>query len=268
MPYSSHLPHGANLGPGEFRAANPGLGADDQSIALIVKYIGTEESGTVTVSSGDIIFQDGDSGAEAASTEIASATPGTIDISTAAEDTIGEALDLINASGNWIAVPIDAVRSDTIGTSAELATLAETQAKVKNGVKIYWDTSAKMADSVLVAPASIRESIAPYEAPELTAKVDPMKPFKGYNAVIKAFNAKSTYASGTSTNQVIEDDGTTSTVVRSITAAATTVTQENDWSNAPYEGSRSKRVLVRILNSAAQSVVGLGVSGSFNRKLN
>lgn len=271
MPYSSTNIQGGNLGPGDFRAANPALQADDKSIAFLIKYIGSQASGLVEVASGDIIFTHGAVGAEASDATVGNATTGRIDISNAAEDTVAEALALINQSANWIAVAVDAVGSDAIGTSAELLTAAATQAKVAKGIPVYWDTTAKMNDTVLVAPNALRTDIRPYYAPENDEKVDAMRPFKGTAAKVFNINATSTYASGTSDIQILSDpdpEGTSSTVDRVVAGGDTTVRKEVDWSNAPYEGERGRRILVRISNSAAQSAVELAVSGELFRKLN
>jgi hypothetical protein len=131
-----------------------------------------------------------------------------------------------------------------------------------------------MNDTVLVAPAPLRDDIRVYQEGQSVddGTVDNMKPFNGMNAVIKGFTATNTFASGTSTLQIIEDtdptSATGSAVKYSVAAAATTVAAEKNFTLNPYEGARSARVLVRISNSAAQSAVQLAVSGEFNRKLN
>ena len=187
MAFSSRLSQGANLGPGDFRSANPALGADDSSVAFIIKYVGTSASGKVTVASGDIQLTHGAVGSEAADSSVGSNTAGSVDISDSDEDTVAEALSLINQSSNWIAVAVDCVGSDTIGTSALLVTMAATQAKTAKGVQVKFDTTAKLADSVLVAPAALRTDIRPYQATATT--VDNMLPFRGTATSVAAISA-------------------------------------------------------------------------------
>ena len=269
MAFSSRLSQGANLGPGDFRSANPALGADDSSVAFIIKYVGTSASAKVTVSSGDIQLTHGAVGSEAADSSVGSNTAGSVDISDGDEDTVAEALSLINQSSNWIAVAVDCVGSDTIGTSALLVTMAATQAKTAKGVQVKFDTTAKLADSVLVAPAALRTDIRPYQATATT--VDNMLPFRGTATSVAAISATSTYGSGSSTIQIIQDDDPTtngsSAIVHSEASGSTTVNKTVDRTQTPFEGERSERVIVRLVNSAAQASVFLGVSGEMARNL-
>ena len=269
MPYTSRNIQGGNLGPGDFRAANPAAVADDTSVALIVKYVGTSVSGTVEVdSNGDILFKDGALSSETASAEVDANTDGTIDVSVAAENTISEALNLINASGNWVAVAVDAVGSDTIGGSQTLLVVAATQAKVKAGIKLYWDTTARLGGTVLFAPKVLRDSIEPYQ--NTASSVDNMLPFKGNAARVNRLKITSTYGSGSSVNQLISDPDPTadnSVVVFSGAGGATTVEKDNDFREAPFEGELNERMLGRVVNSAAAATVLVYAQGEIARKL-
>jgi len=116
--------------------------ADDQDVGILVKYIGTQASGTVTVAAttGDITFKHGALGAEAVDTTVV-ATTGIIDVSETYGDTMGEVVDLINASPNWKAVLVDCLRADP-STVAMLKTMAATQAKVTGGLKLLKSSAA------------------------------------------------------------------------------------------------------------------------------
>lgn len=278
MPFSSNYVGGSNLGPGDFRAASPSLGADDKSIALLIQYVGPSQSGTVEVdANGDLLFKSGAVGAEAADTTVGLPTlNGTIDVSDAAALLMGQVVDNINASANWVAVMVDSIRGDDTtakgATTAAFLVISASQAKVKGGLKINWDTSTAWRDRVLLAPSDFRNKIEVYKTGY--SEVDQAFPFKGYGATIKEAYWVNTYGSGTSDLTIYaENAGETanpavaSQVVYKQASGATTVAV-----NKEFEGGlrfeRGKRVVVAIDNSAAQSVVQLNVVGEFERRLN
>ena len=91
------------------------------SVAMLVKYVGTSTSATTDVAvaaGGDMTFRIAGAADTAVNTvaqgSLCGATPGTLDLSTPAGtcDTLGEVVDVINASGDWIAVLVDGLRSD------------------------------------------------------------------------------------------------------------------------------------------------------------
>ncbi len=266
--YSSLLPPGSNLNPSDYRVVNNGFSADDLSVAFLIKYVGTEESGTVTVSSGDIQLKHGDVSSEAADTTVGSNTAGSVDISDTDEDTVAEALALINQSDNWIAVAVDAWGDQAIGTSAELLTMSATQAKVPKGIQVLWDTSAKLASYILIAPQVLREDIRPYQTSENA--VDNMLPFDGFAAKVNSYVSKFTNASDDTVIAFYEDEDPTSAsgekLVRTQASGATTVEQVVDLTRAPLESARSKRLIARA-SGTAHAVSYFLVNGEFYRKL-
>jgi hypothetical protein len=280
MSYTSHNgPQGGNLGPGEFRAANPHLGADDKSIAFLVKYVGTEESGTVEIdTNGDVLTKDGDYGSEAAAGNAleTGGTAGTIDVSDVNANELGDVIDALNANANWIAVAIDSTLGELTeakgGSGLAFLDSGPTQAKVAKGIPVYWDTTAAWRDAVLVAPDAFRTDIRVYQDSETS--VDPSFPFKGTSTKIADFDALSTYGSGTSTIKIYQEDPSVTSdrslkatkEVYSLAGGATTVVVNKEF-RTPLESERGTRLIVAIENSAAQSVVGLHVSGQLGRKL-
>ena len=118
--------------------------ADDQDVGVLVKYIGAQASGTVTVTvtTGDITFKHGVLASEVVDPTIDSGgnDPGVIDVSDSNANSMGEVVDMINASANWTAKLVDCLRAD-LSTVAMLVTKSETQAKVTGGIKLYKDTS-------------------------------------------------------------------------------------------------------------------------------
>ena len=96
------------------------LVADDGDVALKVRYVGSQPSATVAVSSaGDITFKHGVAGAEVVDPTIDSGgdDDGVIDVSDATANTFGEVVDLINASPNWEAYLVGVLRADNSNAS-------------------------------------------------------------------------------------------------------------------------------------------------------
>lgn len=248
---------------------------DDQDIALLVKYVGAQESGTVEVNaSGDILFKDGVVGAEVADATVGLPTlNGTIDVSNAAADTLGEAVANINASVNWLAVIVDGVQSDLIGTTIKLLDQGPLQAKVPEGISLEWDTSLVFELSRLIAPVVMRTDIRVYEFAnqgKVGAKVltvDPRLPFGGTVGEFAIANAVSTYATGASVLTVLvsDPDGGNPLVVYSEAGGATTAAKKFDFQFFPFRSDFGKRLLVRLDNSTAMSVATLQGQGALKR---
>jgi hypothetical protein len=239
--------------------------------------------------SGDLLFLSGDFGSETAADtplEVGGAA-GTIDVSDANANEIGDVIDAINLTTDWIAVAIDSTLGELTeakgGAGLALIVMAATQAKVEKGIPIYWDTTAAWRDAVLVAPDALRTDIRPYQnTRDLVGStdyakggVDPALPFRGRSTVIYDVTWLSTYGSGTSNLAIYSEDPTVSSD-RSLKATkevygevsgATTVRTNREFRNG-LEGERGNRMIVAVENSAAQSVVKLGVGAELQRKLN
>lgn len=111
----------------------------DGSVAMTIRYIGTEASATVTVGSGDITLKHGAAAAEAADAGVGA----TGVIADGTYTTLGAMVDAINISSNWRAELVDALRSDV--STAALKTLSEYTFSPKNEiVNLYVDTSAAL----------------------------------------------------------------------------------------------------------------------------
>ena len=165
---------------------------DDHDIAMRVQYIGAQDSGTVEVNAGgEILFKHGVTGAEGADTNVS--TDGTIATGGALENTVGEVVDIINATTNWRAVHIDALREyhlvDTLLDSGP------SQAKIKGGLALCFDSSVKLWISRLVAPEEIRQNIEVFY--DSDGNVDYDLPFKGTRSAVNYMSGAVTFASGT-----------------------------------------------------------------------
>lgn len=232
---------------------------DDVDVAFLIRYIGSDALAKVAVTTGDIVLSDGAGGdvADTAVTECG-ATDGTLAVATCT--TLATLIDGCNASANWRCVLVDGVRSDSV-TSAALLTRSATAANTAAGVTIFWDTSVKFHTTRALLPPGFR-TIDRYLSGPGNATIT--YPFQGRQTFLQYFNGTSTYATGTSTIQFIEDDTATgtSTVVFSVPGGATTANKVlTDFIYVPFQFNLGMRALVRISNSAAASVVTVVAAG-------
>src|SRR5574341_738020 len=222
--------------------------ADDTDVAFIIKYVGAQSSGTVQTSSGDILLKHGAQGAEAADATVTGcgATAGTLDVDNAACDTLGELVDKINAGGNWRAVIVDGLRTDTT------------------------------AAATLVTMATI--AITPYRTmgPYLVGTRLVQNPYQTSRGLIVKLNATTTYASGTSAvnfysvkvNNNTANSAATSqpgseivTQVFGEPGGATTVNKIFDLTSYGIWGKKGEKLVARVENSAAMSAVTFKLFG-------
>ncbi len=243
------------------------IAADDTDIAIRIRYIGsgttpdTNNSGTVAVAAnGDLTFLQGVQGSEAASTEfecpVSGALGGIIDVSDAACNTVGEVINVINASTSWRAVPIDALLTDVVDNV--ILTRAATRATNLDGLAINWDTSTAFKMSVLLNEPSYR-TIRPY----LNGRTLIRNPFENQTTAVHIANATSTYGSGTSNirfytsalrfNQAAPRTASeTVATLYSEAGGATTVNKVvSSMSTVGVYSNTGERLLARLDNSAA-----------------
>lgn len=130
--------------------------------ALLIKYVGTLESGTLDVNGNAIEFHSGALGAEdnAPSDEsdvntgdVCAATDNALDITDAQCDTPAELCAVVNASGApWVCVQQGVLGTDTLGTAGDYIDMADAQAKVPGGFPVILDSSASDTMAVLIRP--------------------------------------------------------------------------------------------------------------------
>lgn len=187
---------------------------DDAPVSLVVMYVGSEASATVTVASGDITFKHGDAGSEAVDPTIDSGgdDDGVIDVSDATADTLGEVVDLINASANWKAYIKDGLRADA--SAGLLARSETTMTPNVTQTPLYSDTSA---DLELALRIGSRTSVNGTEENSMAEL---------YKVV-----SKNTFGSGTSLIKIyiVDEANKTETKVFEAAGGATTVEQTIDF---------------------------------------
>jgi hypothetical protein len=260
----------------EAEPVSQALAADDTDVAILVRYIGTAQSGTAAVAAGgDLTFLSGAQGSEAAETAfecpVSGALGGIIDVSDAACDTIGEVVDTINGScstcvkGVWAAVILDGLRSDS--SNDTLATLSATRATTVDGLGLKWDTDVFLSVTAALVPPEYR-TLKPYLAGNIGAYRLVANPFLNTKTITLKANATSTYASGSSTLNVISTlvkndyaGSETNTTLYAEAGGATTANKVFDFDEYGIQGHKHRKVLVRLTNSAAMASVTLRAYG-------
>ena len=231
-----------------------GYFADDTDLGIVVRYVGSEDSATVTVASGDITFKHGTAASEVVDSTIDSGgdDAGVIDVSDATANTMGEVVDLINASANWEAYLVGCLRADA-SAGCLLARSETTIDSSTLGLPLYKDTSAIKTLSVSIDPRAWNAAKSP-----IAASFGSAYGMTGKRAGVQLIDSYNTYGSGTSLIQIyeIDRDNKAETLIYQRPGGATTVEQNLDFSSigsslGGIQGSDDKSLLVRMKGSAA-----------------
>lgn len=275
----------AFLNPADLVPISGYISAINTDVALRVKFIGTKGAAgdpTVAVATNkSISFTTDGSTADTSITNVCGGVAGTLDTSQAACNTYGKLINVINASGNWVAIPGAVLATDSSNTAQ--TNLSATKAATEGGVAILKLTSVlfNLGTELVPAPAltglGSQAQVIPYDIRFWLSKgpgsnkLNP-NPFADYFGMLLGYNVVSTYASGTSTIVVYgvtpkftftgpnATNGlptyTYSESVRTIwnkAAGATTVATVDDYSRFPIITAPGERLIVRTENSAAMS---------------
>lgn len=261
---------------GRFLPAVPtgnSITADDTDVAMIVKYIGSSASADVAVAAGgDLTFRDNAVADATFECPVSGALGGIIDVSDAACDTMGEVVDIVNASANWRVVLIDALRSDS--SNDTIKTISATEATTAKGLVLNFDTDVAFMVSVSLLPFEYRDSIMPYLEGVQSGNAWNQNPFSGTQSRARLATGFSTYGSGTSLWEVhcrkpkFAQAGSETVVKRWTTAAGATTVRDTldavDWGEGVL-CDQDAVPLVRIKNSAAAATVQLTAHGAMWR---
>jgi hypothetical protein len=133
-----------------------------ESAAIHIKYIGSEESGTIDINSN--VFElfsgplgteviNGSSGFDANTGDVCGTTNDSLDVTDAQCDTPAELVNVINDSGApWVAVLGSVLGAETLATAAEYIDPADAQAKRPGGYAIRIENAGVDTLAVLVRP--------------------------------------------------------------------------------------------------------------------
>jgi hypothetical protein len=243
------------------------------SVAILVKYIGTSTSATTDIAvaaGGDATFRVAGAADTAVNTvaagSLCGATPGTLDLSTPAAtcDTLGEVVDVINASGTWIAVLVDGLRTDLSDNT--LFTRSVTSGVEAAGVPLFFDSTVSLHASVALIPSGCETNIRCFTTPSNKILENPVG---GTYSVIRFLEGQSAFAT-TSTWQVfsVKSSNKTGTSVETVSTLMTATTGATGVSSTPIAltagpvvGRSHEKIIVRILNTGASSAFRINVNG-------
>lgn len=208
---------------------------DDQPVAMIIKYIGAAAAATVEVEAGgDMLFKV-DAVADPNIKLPTGGTDGTIDVSDASADTLGEIVDHINAAADWEAVLVDSLRADS--SDNKLLLLAAASAKVAAGLNINSDTS----EALFITASIQNEGLPSLEESD-----------GGFLNRAFRIRSKNTFASGTNTIEITKAVGNTEALIWTQAGGATTVEDTIDFvDTVGIDGTLGGRLVVRMIGSVA-----------------
>lgn len=208
----------------------------DQSAAIGIMYKGTQPSATFTnVSATGITLKQGVAGSEVADVTVGASANGVVDFAT--DTTIGAVVDRINQSPNWRAEVVDALRIDSVASSATLARSETTFAPVRTQVlPLFWDTSVFLSSSYLIS----------------ARRLNFLKKRGGFQAVVRDIKAFETVGSGTLTLFIYDVNPKTGVSTLMAQFAGTSGTELNPTigANTEYRSEFGHDLLIRYSGSA------------------
>jgi hypothetical protein len=198
----------------------------DQSVGMVVKYIGTQASATITVDATGITFKHGAAAAEAVDSGIGASGV----VADATYTTMGAMVDAINISSNWRAELVDTLRADATANTLK-ALSAYTLSPKNEVVKLYMDTSVSLN---LTRVISARRG-------------DFGKTQKDKQSFLQAFKGLVNVGSGTLTMYVYEvnADRSTSTLLYQASGADNTELSNTTFVDSPIISDWGKDLMVR-----------------------
>jgi hypothetical protein len=228
--------------------------AEDTDTALFIRYVGTD-TGTNTVAvaaGGDLAFVDaGTAGADVSVICPSGGTGGTIDVSNAACDTLGELVDVINdeTDGNWVATIHAGLRSDS--SNDTLLLLSAADAAVVTGLVINWDSDVvNEVNFVLSDVSDLRDYVGNDRTGDLLSN-----PFAGLRANLQTFDFSINFGSaGTYTVYSVAVDNvaqseTATILIGPLTAADNTLTTVAPMSPFGVFSRKNEKLLVKFSDS-------------------
>lgn len=221
---------------------------DDTDVMFLIKCTGPGCTGTCTVAAATSVLSFVAAGANDTTVDasgVCGANTYQLDATDADCDTVGELIDMINASANWSAVPLDSVRTDTV--NAKLLDKSATSAITAGGLAFYWDTSAILHSTRALVPFAARK-IEFY----LNNSVLKPDPFKGYQFRLRYTTSTASTCTAAGTYSFVQvkatNSGTAGAEVADTlfsAAASGTSAVTYDWSNTPIVSDADRKVVVR-----------------------
>lgn len=241
------------------------------SVAMLIKYIGSAAPSATTdvavAAGGDMTFRV----AGVASTTVnvgavCGAVVGTLDLSTPAGtcDTLGEVVDVINATSDWRAVLVGGLRTDSSDNT--ITTFAVSSAMRAEGLPLYFDSAVSLTTSIPLIPDNCKTDIRCFMSPQGLLKENPSG---GTQTEARWIEGYATYATtGTFNIYSVKESnkaGTGASVITTLhteaTGASGTNAQLTQFQNYPLLGKPHEKVIVRITTTGASSAFNLHAYG-------
>lgn len=239
------------------------------SVAMLIKYIGSSASATTDVAvaaGGDMTFRvAGVASTTINSAAVCGATAGTLDLSTPAAtcDTLGEVVDVINATADWRAVLVAGLRSDSSDNT--LTTFAVASAVRSDGLAIYFDSAVSLTTSIALVPPGCLTNIRCYMTPAGKLLENP---FGGKQIDVRWVEGYATWATtGTFNIYSVKVSNKASgsenvmTLHSEATGASATNKQLTQFQYYGLLGRPNDKVIVRITTTGASSAFNLHAYG-------
>lgn len=248
--------------------------AVDTDVALLIRYIGSASDFAQVAVGGAAVdtltFTQDDTDGTTASTElecpVSGALGGVIDLTDAACDTLGEIVDIINASTGWRVIILDGLRSDVFdGTSGGfLADAADQDCQSIEGDSILVDTSEgatpEWATVAITDLRSMQDYVSNIGAAGVTRKLIPT-PFMGKRAaILRVVSLLNQSAAGTVeiySVLVKNAEAGGSETVTTLHVLATADNTEDDFNWYPYGimGRKDEKLIIRFIDPGAYTAV-------------
>jgi hypothetical protein len=243
------------------------------SVAMLIKYVGTTAGSATTdvavAANGDMTFRVAgvaSTTVNSAAAQTCGAVVGTLDLSTPAAtcNTLGEVVDVINATSDWRAVLVGALRSDSSDNT--LTTFAVAAAQKAEGVALYFDSAVSLTTSIALIPESCKTDIRCYMDPSGKLKENP---FGGLQTDVRWVEGYSTFATTGTFNiysvkpRNVAGTGseTATTLWSEVTGASGTNKQLTQFQTVGLRGRPHEKVIVRITDTGASSAFFLHAYG-------
>lgn len=244
------------------------INADDPTqrnfIGMVIEYVGSSQSCLITTAANNTIASAvGATGAEAADANFTvGGTSGTIDLTNAAANTMGEVVDFINNLADYKARLICLRRDDDADTTGALVAVSGIQAKVSGGLKLAVDTS--VADHVSFSISTMGGSIAAGSSVG-DSGIESDNRRRAVN-FLKRIDTTLTYV-GADLFRVYEIDDEAKTdellwqTLISATFAASTSAGTEEWPSPGLASRPGRRLLVRFSAATSVAVTNLSYFG-------
>lgn len=241
------------------------------SVAMLIKYVGTAAPSATTdvavAAGGDMTFRvAGVASTTVNSAAVCGAVAGTLDLSTPAGtcDTFGEVVDVINATSDWRAVLVGALRTDSPDNT--LTTFGVAAAMRAEGLPLYFDSAVSLTTSIAMIPDNCKTDIRCFMSPQGLLKENPnggtqtdVRWIEGYSTfattgTFNIYSVKESNKAGTGASVI-------STLHSEVTGASTVNKQLSQFQNYPLIGKPHEKVIVRITTTGASSAFNLHAYG-------